>query len=170
MKTIPMDTVRPATPFVAISLCTSGMWQNEEAENADVVFTGAALGSKTSTRKKQSRRMKRFKNAREIRKRREELNFETTLPPRNEKPIPQERFVMTQGNLGITCPCCHQSFEVVKSRIGMRKPMLQRILFRYYRCGVCDHRFREFNAEKAGGLFFGFAFFVAACGTLMVIC
>jgi hypothetical protein len=46
---------------------------------------------------------------------------------------------------GVNCPCCHHQFDIVVSRKQVLSGYLARRLFRYYRCGVCDHRFSTFN-------------------------
>ena len=46
---------------------------------------------------------------------------------------------------GIVCPSCNHRYEVIESRAKMFKPRFKRWLYSYYRCRVCDYRFRQTN-------------------------
>ncbi len=50
---------------------------------------------------------------------------------------------------GLRCPCCHQNFQILLSRRQQKKSSMDRLMYFYYRCGVCDHRFRY---PKSGGI------------------
>lgn len=51
------------------------------------------------------------------------------------------------NSIAIRCPRCQQSHEVIASRLQKRKPIPKRWIFHYFRCCVCDCRFKELNPD-----------------------
>ena len=45
----------------------------------------------------------------------------------------------------IHCPCCHHGYQIEVSRRQMFSNPVSRTIWRFYRCRVCDHRFRVLN-------------------------
>lgn len=45
------------------------------------------------------------------------------------------------------CPNCHHAYDIVISRQQLQQGRLSRILFRYLRCRVCEHRFTQLKAD-----------------------
>jgi len=48
---------------------------------------------------------------------------------------------------GLVCPQCFQSYDVRPSRLANQRSPLKRWLYSYYRCGICDCRFKEPRGE-----------------------
>jgi hypothetical protein len=46
---------------------------------------------------------------------------------------------------GICCPVCNHDYDVTVSRAQLNMPRWQRLVFRCFRCGVCDCRFSTLN-------------------------
>ena len=47
----------------------------------------------------------------------------------------------------VQCPECHHDYDIVVSRRQVSCGPLKRILFRQFRCRVCECQFAEWNAD-----------------------
>ena len=65
---------------------------------------------------------------------------------RQEKPRRAFRWIHESAEdvpIGLSCPRCNQMHQIIVSRLGERQNAMRRAMFFYFRCAVCDHRFRH---------------------------